>query len=86
MKIFCRIFFSLLLLIDVLASPALARESGTIELSLEQAVALAIRHSKALEQTVLEKAYAEETKKGASLAWRPEWATTYVPGTGGDLR
>lgn len=67
--------------------PALAREPQCPELSLEQAVARALRYSKTLERSVLDVTYADEARDDASLAlvggFGADWATNYEPGVEG---
>lgn len=76
------VFFALLWV-----PPALAREPQCPELSLEEAVARALRYSKTLERSVLDVTYADETRKDASLVlvgrFGADWATNYKPGVEG---
>lgn len=75
------IFFLGLFIALIPLSAAFAGEPQTTELSLDQAISRALSNSKAVERAVLDVVYADEVRDDVAAMWRPEWTTTYVPGT-----
>ncbi|MBO8127549.1 MAG: TolC family protein [Firmicutes bacterium] len=68
-----------------LAAPAvaLAYEPQCPELTLDEAISRALRHSRSVERSVLDVVYADEARDDVAVMWDPQWTVTYVPGTEG---
>jgi outer membrane protein TolC len=72
---------AVLLVVFVAPVVALAYEPHSPELTLDQAISRALRHSKSLEKSVLDVVYADEARDDVAALWDPQWTVTYVPGT-----
>lgn len=81
-RVFCAVLSSLLLVV-VVALPAVAAEKGKapLKLSLPEAVFRALSFSKSVVKAQLDLDKAESARLSAAGAVHPAWYTTYTPGT-----